>query len=385
MTRARISGVLGVLALLCAGCSTPYKAPVFESRPAGHTDFSGIAQLVSQTPDRSIDVLIVHGMCTHDETWARSSIAGLSKMLGGPDAPTVAPEPVTGTQTTLFRSSISTTHGTVNASAIVWSPVVARLKSQLCYDQTNKSADCKSIVPDAPPYPYERASLNRALKDGLLNDCLADALIYQGKSRDAIGQQLQQALLAASTPSGAKLAKQSMLSAASTASKPIVFISESLGSKVAFDAIYKLQNSADDAERLAGVRVFDRFAQVFMGANQLPILALADQDIGGGTKARSVSDYPADPLGALLGNRKSSPSFMAPRPLQVVAFTDPNDLLSYALARSTSVMSFDVVDVIVSNDNTLFGFVERPDSAHTAYRKNDVVTKLIACGTKGCP
>jgi hypothetical protein len=218
-----------------------------------------------------------------------------------------------------------------------------------------------------------------------LNDCLADALIYQGKSRDAISQQLQQALLAASTPNGAKLEKQSMLSAASTASKPIVFISESLGSKVAFDAIYKLQNSADDAERLAGARVFDRFAQVFMGANQLPILALADQDIGGGTKARSVSDYPVDPLGALLGMRKSSPSTMAPRPLQVVAFTDPNDLLSYALARSTSVMSFDVVDAIVSNDNTLFGFVERPDTAHTAYRKNDVVTKLIACGTKGCP
>jgi hypothetical protein len=98
-----------------------------------------------------------------------------------------------------------------------------------------------------------------------------------------------------------------------------------------------------------------------------------------------VSEYPVDPLGALLGMRKSSPSAMAARPLQVVAFTDPNDLLSYALARSTPVMSFDVVDVIVSNDNTLFGFVERPDSAHTAYRKNDVVTKLIACGTKGCP
>jgi hypothetical protein len=383
MTTAWISGVLAVLAILSAGCSTPYKTPVFESRPAGHTDFSGIAQLVSQTPDRSIDVLIVHGMCTHDETWARATIAGLSKMLGGPEAPTVTPEPVTGTQTILFRSSISTTHGTVNASAIVWSPVVARLKSQLCYDQTNKSADCKAIVPNAPPYPYERANLNRALKDGLLNDCLADALIYQGKSRDAISQQLQHALLAASTPSGAKLAKPSVLSAASTASKPIVFISESLGSKVAFDAIYKLQNSADDAERLAGARVFDRFAQVFMGANQLPILALADQDIGG-MKARSVSDYPADPLGALLGNRKSSPSLMATRPIQVVAFTDPNDLLSYALARSTSVMSFDVVDVIVSNDSTLFGFVERPDTAHTAYRENEVVTKLIACGSKGC-
>ena len=39
MTRARICGVLAVLAILSAGCSTPYKAPVFESRPAGQTDF----------------------------------------------------------------------------------------------------------------------------------------------------------------------------------------------------------------------------------------------------------------------------------------------------------------------------------------------------------
>ncbi|MBE0548488.1 MAG: hypothetical protein IH627_12755 [Rubrivivax sp.] len=176
MSTVVLSGVLAIFALLSAGCSTPFEAPEFESRPAGQTDFPGIAQLVSQAPDRSIDVLMVHGMCTHDGTWARSSIASLSKVLGGPDAPTVTPEPVTGTQTTVFRSSIPTAHGTVNASAIVWSPVVAQLKSQLCYDQTKKSADCKAIAPNAPPYPYKRASLNRALKDDLLNDCLADAL-----------------------------------------------------------------------------------------------------------------------------------------------------------------------------------------------------------------
>ncbi|MBE0548487.1 MAG: hypothetical protein IH627_12750 [Rubrivivax sp.] len=176
-----------------------------------------------------------------------------------------------------------------------------------------------------------------------------------------------------------------MLSAASSASKPIVFISESLGSKVAFDAIYKLQTSPDAAEEAAGVRIFDRFAQVFMGANQLPILALADQDISDGVKARGLSDYPADSLGALLGSRTLRSSVMAQRPLQVVAFTDPNDLLSYALARSTSEISFDVIDVIVSNESTLFGLFERPDTAHTGYLKNGVVTKLIACGTKGCP
>lgn len=383
----RLRTVIGFvsLALLIAGCSAPYKVPAFESRPAGQSDLAGIAQLLSQTPDKSLQVLMVHGMCTHDETWARSSIGSLSKMLGGPDEPAVIPEPVPGTQTTLYRSQLSTTHGRVYASALVWSPAVAELKAQLCFDQSQKSSSCRTLAPEAPSYPYQRASLNRALKDGLLNDCLADAIIYQGKSRDAISSQVQQALLAATTAHGAAMTKSALLDAASGETKPIVFISESLGSKVAFDAIYKLQNSGEKAENAAGARIFDRFAQVFMGANQLPMLALADQVVGGEVTLQRAADYPIDPLSALVGSRKARPSVMTSQPMQIVAFTDPNDLLSYALVRSPSTLSFDVIDVIVSNDSTWFGFIERPDTAHAGYRANAAVTKLIACGTRGCP
>lgn len=385
MAKRDLRTALVVTAWVLQACSTPYKTPAFDSRPAERADFPGVAQIVAATKDKSADVVMIHGMCTHDDTWARASIARLSRLLGGPSAPAITPEPVAGTKVMLYRSALTTPHGAVQASAIVWSPITAGLKSQLCYDQSRKSKMCSAVAPDAPPYPYERAGVNRALKDDILDDCLADALIYQGKSREAISSQVQQALLAASVPHAAGLAPQRLLASASAQARPIVFISASLGSKVAFDAILQLQRSPVAAERSAGTRLFDRFAQIFMEANQLPILALADQEVGAGAKANIGGQCPADPLSALLCGRKARPSLLQGRPLQVVAFTDPNDLLSYALARSTEPASFDVVDVIVSNASTLFGWVERPDQAHTAYEENDAVTRLIACGTHGCP
>lgn len=385
MNRPCAGALLTAAFFLVVGCSAPYKEPRVESRPPGQTEFPGIAQLAAQTPGRSIDVLMVHGMCTHGQQWAKTSINRLSSMLGGPKEPLISQEPVPETKTILHRAELQTPHGSIRASAVVWSPVVAPLKAQLCYDQTNKSESCKALDTDSPPYPYARASLNRGLKDELLNDCLADAIIYQGKSRDAISAQLQRAILVAATTGGSKLAKSSVERAAAQEATPIAFISESLGSKVAFDAIYMLQTSGDADERAAGVRTFDRFAQVYMGANQLPILSLADQDVGNETKMRAATKYPADPLGALLNDRKARSLLVAREPLQVVAFTDPNDLLSYALSRAKPVVSFDVIDVIVSNDWTYFEFLERPDTAHTGYRTNDSVMRLIACGTKGCP
>ena len=66
--------------------------------------------------------------------------------------------------------------------------------------------------------------------------------------------------------------------------------------------------------------------------------------------------------------------------LRVIAFTDPNDLLSYILVPSPWAKSYDVVDVVVSNTSTYFGLVEMPTTAHLGYRENTTVRKLVACG-----
>lgn len=387
MGRMWVFRSLFIASMLCAGCSTPYSTPVFDSRPKGNTDFPGIAQLVAATPDKSIDLLIVHGMCAKDEGWARRSISDLSHTLGGPEEPDISRHEMPDSKIMLYRSGLSTPSGKVHASVVLWSPVFAPLKSQLCYDQTDKTDACQAIDPKPPAYELKRAKLNAMLKDKLLDDCLADVLIYESKSRDAISKQLQRAILTATTADGARDTMQSLLSAASTESRPIVLISESLGSKMTFDAIHKLQHSEAREAAAAGERVFDRLVQIFMAANQLPILALADQHVSPEIEARKASDYQADPLGALIERRKARSK--SARPVQetrVVAFTDPNDLLSYTLSRATANVGFEVVDAIVSNDSTWFGLVENPGTAHTKYLKKDgVVNKLIACGTKGCP
>jgi hypothetical protein len=70
----------------------------------------------------------------------------------------------------------------VRFHAIVWSPLTSALKHQLDDDATGTPTDCARDGVCKPA----RARFNGIVKDWLLNDCLADALIYEGASHDAI-------------------------------------------------------------------------------------------------------------------------------------------------------------------------------------------------------
>ena len=379
------------LLLAAAGCSTPYKSPVFAAKDGGPTTFSGIADILEQ--DKVLDVLFVHGMCTHDADWARGAVQNVYSALGGSaDAVNLAPVAVDGTGIVLFQQTLDTGRGKMRANAIVWSPLTTPLKSQLCYDQTNKSAACPPVEA-AKTYPYQRATLNRILKDTILDDCLSDAMIYQGRARDDINAQMQQAVLQAVATSGgaAKVASNAVMAAAVPPSVPLIVVTESLGSKVAFDALFKLSTKAETSA--AGARTWDRITHIFMGANQLPILGLADKKLDGTFALRADQNgYPEDPISALMSARQRTMSLMdgpAQKLPQVVAFTDPNDLLSFILASSphAAAAGYPVVDVIVSNDKTYLGVAELPNTAHLGYRSNEVVRSLIACGnpkSAGC-
>ncbi|MBU0588071.1 MAG: hypothetical protein KJ852_10775 [Gammaproteobacteria bacterium] len=320
-------------------------------------------------------------MCTHRKDWAEDTINELNQVLSGTTHPNIEPLQVEGSNAVLYRADISVPGGSVRTTALVWSPILAPLKNQLCYDQTNKSEACQEAGLDKPPYPYQRASLNKALKDVLLDDCFADAIIYQGRSRDAISGQIQKAILTAVSAPGRNAAPADVLKAAATESSPLVLVTESLGSKVAFDAIYKLVTSPNAGVSAAGRQTLDRTAQIFMAANQMPLLALGDQSLDGVASLRKdAAAYQPDPLAALLALKKDRVSIAAVSVPKVVAFSDPNDLLSFILAPAKQTANYAVVDVVVSNDTTYFGALERPDIAHQGYLKNRSVTKLIACG-----
>lgn len=61
----------------------------------------------------------------------------------------------------------------------------------------------------------------------------------------------------------------------------------------------------------------------------------------------------------------------------LVAFSDPNDLLTYELTVPTDRTT---VNVRVSNVKTWVGWVANPDGAHRGYLGNSEVWKLMSCG-----
>ncbi len=84
-----------------------------------------------------------------------------------------------------------------------------------------------------------------------------------------------------------------------------------------------------------------------------------------------ITPSPPDSLQLLLRKRQAGQRRVADRHLTLVAFTDPNDLLSYTLDESKYAQDgITVYNVLVSNAPTWLGLLERPDTAHLAYLSN---------------
>lgn len=369
--------LLGACISVLAACSTPYMPPSFDARAGTPREFPGAADLLRKAG--ALDVLLVHGMCTHDADWATGQARDLYSNMGGdPGHVDLQPAAVGNTGIILFQQTLPLPAGSLRINALLWSPLTTALKSDLCYDRGSKSTHCPA--PEAAQaFPYARARFNRITKDELINDCLSDALIYQGKSRVDINERMQAAVLQAVNTSGRQRGE-----AGPPSTVPVVVITDSVGSKITFDAIYKLATGSGKEKEQAGIPLFNRTALVFMRANQMPILALADKRLDGTLAPdRADAEFPSDPIQALIQRRNADPGGSRSRDVPtVVAFSDPNDLLSYALVGSPFAASADypIVDVIVSNDVTYAGLFELPTKAHSAYTENDAVRRLIACG-----
>jgi hypothetical protein len=351
--------------LLLSGCSTPYRPPV---QVTGGASFTGLDAIIKQSESAAlpIDVILVHGMCTKTDAWAHSTVDTVMAAIAPgyvPGPVTVNPAPAADAIHIVHRHEV--VRGVpIRFSVLIWSPLVAGLKHQLDFDRTGTATDC-AVNGDCRP---TRARFNGVLKDGLLNDCLADALIYQGDSRETIRRKMIDALDASFAGQG---------------SGPLILITESLGSKITFDALNAMLGGKGAAAQVQVAReAAARLVQVFMIANQLPILGLADQIAGDQQTARLMPA--ADPLQRFLALRQAF-SRSAQRQfseLTLVALTDPNDLLSYRLLPSRYASEVvHVADVLVSNQPTYLGVLENPASAHTTYFSNPDVGVVLACGS----
>lgn len=357
--------IMFLATLTLAGCGTPYHPPQI-LEPDAH--FPGLVDVLAVQPERRVDVLLVHGMCTHDAAWADTAVARVTAALTAAMAPArdarVASSPLPDGEVAIVPAALDTPQGRIAFTSLIWSPLTQPLKRRLCFDQGDKSALCEGTAPYAPT----RARLNALLKERLLDDCLADAVIYEGQARAAIQARMRAAVLAATIDQ--------------SSSAPLLVVAESLGSKILFDTLLAMMDEGDGAAGQAASRVVTRLRTLVMDANPIPLLELAEQPLSTASDAVTpASPAAADSLHRLLQRRQQLARRGGAAPLLLLAFSDPNDVLSYTLApRDYADQNVAVINILVSNANTWLGLLERPDVAHTGYLANPDVGRLIACG-----
>jgi hypothetical protein len=373
MFRLPIHAAIGLaMALAVAACAHRYRPP--EMRPPDAV-FPGLWDALSESAEA--DFLYVHGICNHTVDDARGVFAKVAEPLGlAVDLPPQG-EPIGAHGGLLHRGTMRGQGRTVNLFAVVWSPITAPSKRALCFDVVGGNHVCPA---NSGATVGERARFNGDLKDSLLDECLADAVFYAGeKGHDAIGEAVQEALVRTLPQRPGR-------------NRPLIVYTESLGSKILFDALGDPRHWATAA--FAGW--YQRPVQVFMGANQLPLLSLATDPTLPATAAMQ------SPLSSVERQTNLVARIVAgTRPLGVlaqrqgaqrlvVAFDDPNDVLSYTLRPYGSTHpEVTFIDVLVSNATEYARLIESPLDAHTGYRDNPDVQRMIACGSRAltgaCP
>ena len=373
MHRRTLATTIIVLLLGLTACAKPYRLAEFDPP---QPSFSGIDPAL--TASGAGTLVAIHGMCHHSPTWFQGVLTRLARHLGTAHSGEWSPHPVGEAYGVIARKAdIVRGAQRLRVYGILYSEVTKPLKvKHLCPDVKGGNEVCE---PAQSSYDRDRAGINNALKNTLLNDCLADAVIYLGPTGETIRAGVGAALDAI---------YRDMAADAALATGPVMYLSESLGSKVLGDAL--VCSTPEIAERV--YPQLARTSHLFLSANQIPLLNLGHRGPG---CPEAVASRNVAPLGmrgseggvrglaALIQRAQSGPRTLQRRePTVVVAFTDPNDLLSYEVD-AADFGGLPVVNVIVSNDWTWFRVLENPLSAHRNYLENDAVVDVLRCGRRG--
>jgi hypothetical protein len=451
------------ISMLVVGCSPPVIQDVTDPTGLNHTP-ANITPLKTyfETATGRADIVLVHGVGFHCPTYGldpksgwlnKDTIASLG-LIASQNAPESPPQlipdvengvvdPHSGVylvQRSYRYKRLDGKSTDVEISEITWSGLTAWLKLK------NLGGDFSVPVPPGngqdPPqgtptaiacpglattsYPFSREILNRVIKESTLDSALSDAVIYVGTYGAKIEQGVAEVLcrlVSAKGYEGVERCRWSDADASKLRSS-FIFMTHSLGSRIVFDTLLDLDGHPTretgpilkevGAEGHRSVeQVILNTRSIYMFANQLPLLTLADVPATRNSDASpSVIDFkhytdidasrhPADsqaPAASTTQERsaphllwfatvKSTLGHSQPQQvakLDVVAFSDPNDLLSYIIPpwfeQDMGNLQFQITNVAVQNAFHWLHLYESPTAAHDQYMVNSDVWKVIRCG-----
>jgi hypothetical protein len=372
MLVSRLCMIVGLVAL--GGCTRPYERPIValgSTYDAG-VAFPGLLDLVQSAKEKNKkppQILWTHGMCTHRLDWVEDRSARLATAIGD-SANRPSDKSTADGQLNLIERQFQTPAGALSSTFVLWSPMTTPLKRLLLNDRPGTDPSFE--------FPYKRATLNGKLKTDFMNDCFSDAVIYLGPNGDGMRAAFKVAVC--SVLGGAYSQDKGCDVSQADPDRPIAIVTESLGSKFVFDAVRAVWEETRGPARQQLARRLSAISTVYLMSNQIPLLDLA----GFPKDSTNRADLAGSSLDGFLSVMRAARSSSRREPLTVVAFSDPNDLLSYRIMPATVTLpeATTLVNVTVSNADTYFGYLENPLDAHCGYAWNAQVIALLTKGYK---
>ncbi|MEQ1529853.1 MAG: hypothetical protein ABL925_11090 [Methylococcales bacterium] len=256
---------------------------------------------------------------------------------------------------------------------LTWSAITAKQKEVLAYDNSGE-------------YSFRRAQINDMMKK-FSNDTGPDPIIYLGESRADILVSFAQAFCWMTKSNWQSLPndeKQACSFNDDTIAKNMLidqyaFVSHSLGSRIVIDGMQRIASIVNNRDAEFRDALKGKEIPIYMMSNQLPMLQL-------GRKLPDIYNQKAaycQPSGAKYEQRMLAKT-------SIIAFSDPNDLLSYAVPNGfvekylDSRLCIDVVNININVANIFDAFglgkLANPLDAHVGYDTDDRVIALIAKG-----
>ncbi len=376
-----------------------------------HPSFDGMAAVAEAAPGRPLHVLLVHGMGTPQPYGFDAFVASIAERFGYVQIPPPTPDTqyqgcyrrVTTAQPRLITPPpdvIDVPDATPENQARLYTynfgtrgaDQTALTVSYLLWTPLTESVKCRLEDEDASA-PQKQAFADFA-KD-FIDDKLADAVLYSGSYRQRVLRLSLQGALCEVTGGTWKDGK--CATHGSEYRDPTVIITHSLGGYMIMDAIQNESrcragpNSA--VARTPAEKVLENTPVIYMMANQLALIDLS-------TLRRDPNVHPRDTVGEKITNdfakcwaaaraRSAAREGRTAPVSQVVAFSDPNDILSWRLEpRNLQFPRADwgkvaVTNVFMSNaEFSLPGVISDPVNAHVGYFTNPAVMDMLICGMK---
>ncbi|MCF7966924.1 MAG: hypothetical protein K9L79_15505 [Methylobacter tundripaludum] len=343
--------------------------------------FKGLAPNLGNKQGK-MKVLMVHGVGDHSPGYSTQFIEKLAKEL---DLPVMSSQYKNIGLTSRLDNSKNLGNLRINRFLskdrskellfyeLTWSIITAKQKEVLAYDNSGE-------------YSFRRAEVNNMMKL-FSNDTGPDPIIYLGESRNDILVSFGQSFCWMTKSNWNDLPDDKVQACSfnddSAAKNMLIdqyaFVSHSLGSRIIVDGMQRIASLVDQRDADFSAALKRKEIPIYMMSNQLPMLQL-------GEKLPDVSNQ--KDAYCKENGEKYSQRMLAKTP--IIAFSDPNDLLSYAIPHGfvekylDSRLCTEVTNVNINVATILDAFglgkFANPIDAHVGYDTDDRVIALIAKG-----